>query len=243
VTLILSASDFAIYNNGVLDNTLTGSAQLHSLIDSAAKGYDSGSLPSSSYCRVYGTADQAPVNGDLTFVTVSSSVDGGAYSGSWGDNAISVRAWIRKKTSSAEAFITLKSYSTNEPSKPRGYSILYEANGQMSIYAANDPGFGGRNKQGTPIAVAADTWHRIRLDYIPVGSLYDQLNFYTASAGGTNTETWELVDTMTILSASLPSTWYITASRPSAIGYAVVDYSDANAIYIDDFDVYVTPVG
>jgi len=118
-----------------------------------------------------------------------------------------------------------------------------KSNGQLSIYAANDPGFGGRNKQGTPLTVAPDTWYRIRLDYIPVGNLYDQLNFYTASAGGTNTETWELVDTMTILSASLPNTWYITASTPSAVGYAVVDYSDANAIYIDDFDVYVTPVG
>lgn len=240
MTLILSASDFAIYNNGLLDNTVTGSAQLHSLIDSAAKGYNSGSLSSSSYCREYATVDQPLTPSDLTFVTVSSSVDGGAYSGSWGNNAISVRAWIRKKTNSAEAFITLKSYSINETSRPRGYSILYQNNGLMSIYAATDPGFGGKNAQGATLSVTPNIWYRIRLDYIPVGTLYDQLNFYTASAGGTNTETWELVDTMTILNSD---GWYVTASLPSAVGYAVVDYSTSNTIYIDDFDVYVTPVG
>lgn len=238
MTLILSASDFAIYNNGVLDNTLTGSVQLHSLIDSAAKGYDSGSLPSSSYCRIYATADQAPVTTKLTFVTVSSSVDGGAYSGSWGDNAISVRAWIRKK-GLTEAFITLKSYSTDEGSKPRGYSIRYGDTGRLQISAGNGTG-GSERAEWNALIVSSDIWHRIRLDYIPVGGLYDQLNFYTASAGGTNTETWELVDTMAIQNTD---GWYITASNPSAIGYAVENFTDASPIYIDDFDVYVTPVG
>ena len=239
MTLILSASDFAFYDDGALNNARTGSAILHSDIDSVAKGYDSGSLPSSSYCRGYATADgSSPVK--LIVATVSSSVDGGAYSGSWGDNAISVRAWIRRETYTPVMGITLKSYHTpSAQTKPRGYSVRFS-----SLYAnliASDGAGGGDNyAASTNTFLESTKWHRIRLDYIPVGTLKDVLNFYTASAGGTNTETWELVDTLTIL----PSDgWYITASTPSAVGYYVDNFSDANTIYIDDFDVFVTPVG
>ena len=244
MTLILSSSDFAIYHNGALDNTLTGSAQLHSLIDSATNGYDSGSLPSSSYCRRYVTADQGAVSTSIVLATVSSSVDGGAYSGSWGDNAISVRAWVRK-TGLNSMHLTLKSFGGGaQATHPTGYSIYYANNGFMSIYAATDPGFGGDNTDNVTsirdLAVDSDKWHRIRLDYIPVSTIYDKLNFYTASAGGTNTETWELIDTLDILPGD---GWYVGATTSSAIGYSVDDYTDAKPIYIDDFQVYVTPVG
>ena len=241
MTLILSSSDFAIYNDGILDNTLTGSARLHADIDSAAKGYDSGSLPSSSYCREYVTVDQPPDINDLTFVTVSSSVDGGAYSGSWGDNAISVRAWIRiGPAGSPDAHIFLKSFQIDESNDPWAYSILYEGGANTFRIYAKSSNAGQDTYTGPTLSVPDDTWYRIRLDYIPVGTMKDILNFYTSSAGGTNTETWELVDTVTILSSD---NWYITASTPSAVGYSVVDYSNSAEIWIDDFDVYVTPVG
>jgi hypothetical protein len=242
MTLILSASDFTFYNDGVLDNTRSGSARLHVDIDSAAKGYDSGSSgfpPSSSYCREYALADADPIN-KLIIATVASSVDGGAYSGSWGDNAISVRAWVRKKSSSSDIFITLKApHTPASQDKPRGYSLSYVSTNiriQASVGSS-----GVDNKDGdVTLTLATDTWHRIRLDYIPIGSMKDVLNFYTSSAGGTNTETWELVDTLTILNTD---GYYITASTPSAIGYAVDEFADTSIPYIDDFDVYVTPVG
>jgi len=240
VTLILSSSDYAFYNNGALDNTLTGTAVLHSSINSAVNGYDSGSLSSSSYCRGYLTAD-IPTPQDITFATVSSSVAGGAYSGSWGDNAISIRAWVNKGSLS-KLWIMLKSYSTDQgqSSKPRGYSLWWTQGEPCRLYAATNPDFGGQNKAGAAVNLAVDKWHRIRLDYVPRGTAYDFLSFYTASAGGTDTETWELVDTMTILNSD---NWYVTASIPSAVGYAFTLYEDNHPCYIDDFQVYVTPVG
>jgi len=236
MTLILSASDFAIYNAGVLDNTVTGTARLHADIDSAAKGYDSGSLPSSSYCREYSLPAQS---GNPTVVTISSSVDGGAYSGSWGDNAISLRAWVRKETSTSDMWIVLKdpNAAAANASGPRGYMLEYKS-ADINIKATKTNT--GLAITGINISAPVNIWYRIRLDYIPVGTMKDVLNFYTSSAGGTNTETWELVDTVTILNTD---THYITASTPSTIEYALDDYTSTHVAWIDDFDVYVTPVG
>ena len=44
---------------------------------------------------------------------------------------------------------------------------------------------------------AMDTWYRVRLDVVPVGSAGDTINVYTSSAGdvASGQETWELVGT------------------------------------------------
>ena len=234
MTLILSASDFLIEAGSTTHLELTGAARLHADIDSAAKGYDSGSLPSSSYCREYATAHASP-SGDI-FTTVSSSVDGGAYIGPFGDNAISVRAWIRME-SSPDMILFIKNTSNN--SDPNGYQLTYHSSGgsKLRLEAKRV----GTQTGDVNLDATSDIWHRVRLDYIPIASEKDVLNFYTSSAGGTNTETWELVDTMTILSTD---NYYMTASTVGAnVGYAIGNHSDTRIAWIDDFDVYVTPVG
>jgi len=244
MTLILSASDFLYENNGFVIPTLSGTARLHADIDSAAKGYNSGSSgfpPSSSYCREYAIADQAPTS-DLVFVTVSSSVEGGAYSGSTGDNAISVRAWVRKDGAGGGASIKIFCKNTaNDGTAPHAYYLDYANNGStpvIRLIAKKGAAAGVTYATISPFAV--NEWHRIRLDYIPVAGMKDVISFYTSSAGGTNTETWEHVHTEEILSID---TNYITASTPTNIGYALEGYTNTDTAYIDDFDVYVTPAG
>jgi len=213
---------------------------LHADIDSAAKGYDSGSSgspPSSSYCREYNSSDlgsqHPPGNNEAVWTSVSSSVEGGAYSGSTGDNAISVRAWVRTGTTNPIINIYCKN-TTNDgtESNTNAYRIRYN-NATLVLYAKGAD-------YATITGITTDEWHRIRLDYIPVASMKDVISLYTSSAGGTNTETWELVHTEQILSTD-PN--YITASTPTNIGYSVQGYTDDRLIWIDDFDVYVTPAG
>ena len=245
MTLILSASDFLYVNAGVVltaPDAATGSARLHADIDSAAKGYNSGSLPSSSYCREY-SQDSAPVPSRPIFTSVSGSVEGGAYTGSFGNNAISARAWVRKNDPGPGFAIFLKNDSQigSSATNFKGYGVAYPSNQtHLQIIARQGPS--GQENKGPEFEVATDEWHRIRLDYIPIGSMKDVLNFYTASAGGTNTETWELVDTMTILSTD---NWYVTSSTPGInIGYMMGSGLTLTRLaWVDDFDVYVTPVG
>ena len=235
MTLILSASDFLYENNGLLLPTLSGTARLHADIDSAAKGYNSGSLPSSSYCREYALPDGH--TGNYSVIMISGSVEGGAYSGSLGDNAVSVRAWVRLGTGTpyVAIFVKFRDVGLTNSVDTNSYCLRYQ--GPFNTLAFFD------NAGATSLSKAGITfneWHRIRLDYIPIASMKDVISVYTSSAGGTNTETWELVHTEEILNTD-PS--YITASTPTNMGLTARGFSDTGQIWFDDFDVYVTPVG
>jgi len=232
MTLILSSSDFTMSDDGGTDLELTGTARLHADIDSAAKGYDSGSLPSSSYCREYGLPDGH--TGAYSVIMISGSVEGGAYSGSLGDNAVSVRAWVRLSSASPYVGIFVKNPSTFSV-ESNSYMLRLQ---NATLLFIDDAGSTSLTKTG----FTTNEWHRIRLDYVPIASMKDVINVYTSSAGGTNTETWELIGSTEILNTD-PG--YITASNPAlTMGYACRGYDSVGGhfIWIDDFDVYVTPV-
>jgi len=235
MTLILSASDFTILDAGTLELEITGTARLHADIDSAAKGYDSGSLPSSSYCREYALDQGFSGAGNYVTTAISGSVESGAYSGSLGDNAVSVRAWVRLGTTVPFVGIFVKNPSTFSV---ESNSYMLRLNNTTLLFI-DDAGATSLTKT----RFTNNEWHRIRLDYIPIASMKDVINVYTSSAGGTNTETWELIGSTEILNTD-PG--YITASNPAlTMGYACRGYDSVGGhfIWIDDFDVYVTPAG
>jgi len=233
MTLILSASDFTIVDQSGAPTNLavTGTARLHADIDSALKGYDSGSLPSSSYCREYSISQ-----GQVGFVAtmISGSVEGGAYSGSLGDNAVSIRAWIMHDTQTTEKIYLFVKNTSNALYASTSYNVQY-LDQQLTLRAKN-------STKVTLTGVTKNEWHRVRMDYIPIAGMKDVISLYTSSAGGTNTETWELIGTAEILNTD-PS--YITASTPAlTMGYGCSNYgASTNKLWIDDFDVYVTPAG
>jgi hypothetical protein len=241
MTLILSASDFTVYNSaGTVLGTITdqtGSARLHADIDSAAKGYDSGSLPSSSYCREYNDNDIVTAS-NMVAVTISGSVEGGAYSGSLGDNAVSLRCWMRNEHGNPKSYLFIKNQNGAGQLTSTGTSYYLEFGTNSSAFKLKSGATGLLDLPN----VAVDEWHRVRFDYIPVASMKDVINVYTSSAGGTNTETWELVGTHQILDVDSA---YITSSLTTlTMGYGAKGFSSAGGrVWFDDFDVYVTPAG
>ena len=184
MTLILSSSDFLIEDNdgGTTWTSISGTAVLHSDVTNDVS-YDSGSIASSSYCRCYDPNGAT----NLLYTTVSSSVGGGEYVGPFGDNAISVRAWIYVNNVGANhrSSLVIKNGQALLGSQDcEGYFLELDIN-ILSLGAKS--GSTGVDKDTVLSGqFSSETWYRIRLDYVPIGTLKDVLYAYTASAGVPN---------------------------------------------------------
>lgn len=89
-----------------------------------------------------------------------------------------------------------------------------------------------------------DTWHRIRMDVIPLGTSGDTINVYTSSAGDVTSgnETWELVGTTFVNSTDA---YYVDpTSGDLQMGFYsfCTNSTGARNMYIDQFEVLVKDI-
>jgi len=122
---------------------------------------------------------------------------------------------------------------------------LYLGTNKVSGAVASGPSFPPvQCSGGASNNYAQDTWHRVRLDMIPVGSAGVTLNAYTSSAGDVQSgnEVWEQVGTKFVDAAD---SVYIDPSLPeNAMGFYVWrDGQDNNGgsskVIIDQFEILV----
>ena len=96
---------------------------------------------------------------------------------------------------------------------------------------------------GASDSYALDTWHRVRVDLIPVGGTGDQINVYTSSAGdvASGNEVWEEVATTFV--AFGDNGFVDPTDSDMAMGFYT--YSQANNgqdAYIDQFEILVEDI-
>lgn len=100
---------------------------------------------------------------------------------------------------------------------------------------------------GASNSYALDTWHRVRVDLVPVAGLGDQINVYTSSAGDVSSgnEVWEQVadkfvgfeeDGFVDSNNSDMAMGFYTFSQPNEFSFGGED------VYIDQFEILVEDI-
>jgi hypothetical protein len=225
------------------------------------------------FCRTFYNGQDAAASGrKMVLNVVSSSVDGGIYAGPLSSaKAYSIRAWLRTDHATGNTFRTgigmsVRTVSSSVPftgtdisgkAHPIGYTVQLGGFRQDDTSAAGSTnvlslGVVKTNGQefGTPIdcsgsagLYAAQVWHRVRMDVIPVGTTADTINVYTSSAGDvpSGQETWELVGTQQVMSTD--AGYLNPTDNDVAIGwYAWGTGDDSEPTYIDQFEILVEDI-
>jgi len=263
--LILSSSDVNYLSssyvnfNALFDGGPQGAAAANSFLSSPlTSGGD--------FCRTFyngGTGRKMVLN------VVSSSVDGGIYAGPLSSTkAYSIRAWLRTDHATGNTFRTgigmaVRTVSSSVPNTstdnsgkahPIGYTVQlggFRQDDTSAVGSTNVLSLGvvktNGQEFGTPIdcsgsagLYAAQAWHRVRVDVIPVGTTADTINVYTSSAGDvpSGQETWELVGTQQVLSTD--AGYLNPTDNDVAIGwYAWSNDGDSEPTFIDQFEILV----
>lgn len=233
------SGDFA---NGTLPDGEDGAARLNSSLSDPLTG-------SGDFCREFAMVSN---NSARVVAEISSSVSGGLFTEVPNTKAISVRASLRSSNTTAlNMFVGVgakfdEDAVTNQTYTPRGYSV----------YLGDDSSASGNNKlvlsmrDNTSIqksvlmsgTYGSDTWHHVRMDVTPVGTIQDRIEVYTGSAEGGNS--WELVHTEIVLNTD-PHFVPWGESGEGEIGYfaAAPDaFSPLKKLHIDNFEAYVVDV-
>ena len=228
--------------NGSLTNGEDGAPRLNSSLSDPLTG-------SGTFCREFAMVNN---NGTRVVAEISSSVSGGLFTEVPNTKAISVRASLRLNSTSPSIFVGVgakldEDAFANQTYTPRGYSV----------YLGDDPSVVGSSdklvlcmRDTTSIqksvlmsgTYGSDTWHHVRMDVTPVGTIQDRIEVYTGSAEGGNS--WELVHTEIVLNTD---THFVPwgESGEGEIGYFAF-LTDANSplkkAHIDNFEAYVVDV-
>ena len=251
-----STKDIAFFTGGVY-----GTASLNSSLSSPITS-------SGDYSRLFVHQNDG-TNRPYGFYLVSSSVDSGVYSGPYSvSKAYSVRAWIRKESGGnvRDSIIgiilrnkfdgttqTISDSAENYNIVPGGYTLQYS-----SRAAGTAPGDGSaylflqiRDPYSSPLSFgqttircsgsyALDTWHRVRIDLIPLFGVGDQINVYTSSAGdvASGNEVWEEVASKFVNNTD--SGFVDPADSDAAMGfYAASQANNGQDAFIDQFEILV----
>jgi hypothetical protein len=238
----MAQADFDFASNGT--GSLTsgdgyGSARLHSALTNELTG-------EGSYCREYSIVD---TNNVAQVATIKSSVNSGEFVEIPATKAVSVRAWLRHDDVSVGSFgigIGCKLHSGAPPtglSAPRGYSVMIGdtaqtgASSNLRVLIDNS---GTTDITNTGYTVTDDTWFKIRMDVIPVGTSQDIIEIYTGT-GATGSETWTLRNTQNVLNSDA---WYIpwAQSTHGRVGWWTVSDTATHDLHIDRFQVFLEDV-
>jgi len=231
--------DFNSNGTGVILGGNDGTARLNSSLSNPLVG-------EGSYCRAF--HHNAGSNIAMS-ATLKSSVSGGKFFEIPHTKSISVRAWIRHSDVSAAsravgigAKIHAGAPDTNI-NAPNGYSVFIgdvaqgSSSSNLKFVADNGSGLVQVNI-GTP--VTDNTWHKVRLDVIPVGTAQDLINVYTGT-GTTGSEVWTLRYTRDILNSD---PYYIPWAETGngKVGYWTVHTSSSIHFHIDRFQAFVEDI-
>lgn len=116
----------------------------------------------------------------------------------------------------------------------------------LQIRGTSDPFNDGINSiecsGGTNDEYSMDTWHRVRMDIIPVGTAGDSINVYTSSAGDVSSgnETWELVANTFVDSTDA---YYVDPTNSDLqMGFYAYNQPNGRNNYIDQFEILVKDI-
>lgn len=228
--------------NGTLPNGEDGAPRLNSSLSNPLTG-------SGDFCREFAMVNS---NSARVVAEISSSVSGGLFTEVPNTKAISVRASLRLNTTSTSIFVGVgakldEDAVTFQTYTPRGYSV-YLGDDSSATGAGDKLVLCMRDTTSVQKSVLVsgtygiDTWHHVRMDVTPVGTIQDRIEVYTGSAEGGNS--WELVHTEIVLNTD-PHYIPWGESGEGEIGY-FAHCPDANAplkkAHIDNFEAYVVDV-
>lgn len=195
-----------------------------------------------TYCREFANS----TTGDIAMVATLNDPQFQEISDGY---SISVRAWIRSTgitTASYAVGIGAKIHGGGpdvDTNAPNGYCVLIGDTNQTAAAAflrfVIDTG-STVTATDTSFAVSTDTWYKVRLDVIPVGTAEDIVRVYTGT-GTTGSETWTLQYSRIILNSDpdyIP--WNDTGN--GRVGFFTVHNSNAHTHYVDRFQVFLEAV-
>jgi len=226
--------------NGTLTNGEDGGPRLNSSLSDPLTG-------SGDFCREYTLTSATTARAT---VEISSSVSGGLFTEVPSTKAISVRASLRSSnTTQSNMYVGIgakldEDGQTSLTYSPRGYGVFLGDDSNLSlnndlVLCMRDSAFVYKSviMSGT---YASDTWHHVRMDVTPIGTIQDRIEVYTGSAEGG--DSWELVHTEIVLNTDAH---YIPwgESGEGEIGYFLCISNTATEIlHIDNFEAYVVDV-
>lgn len=226
--------------NGTLTDGEDGGPRLNSSLSDPLTG-------SGDFCREYALTVFSTAR---VVAEISSSVSGGLFTEVPNTKAISVRASLRSSnTALANTYVGIGAKldedgqsSTNY--SPRGYGVFLGddntvSGGDKLVLSMRDAAFVNKSvvMSGT---YASDTWHHVRMDVTPIGTIRDRIEVYTGSAEGGNS--WELVHTEIVLNSD-PHYIPWGESGEGEIGYFVnISQTATEKVHIDNFEAYVVDV-
>lgn len=179
------------------------------------------------YCREYivppvGTSGFGCNNTGVVVGNIAASVNAGRYVGPAETRAYSLRSWVRLSTELSSANYGMSAgvrFKAVNPALVSGAGVWEGFNGYRLALTTSNPltGLGynglrlcihtGTTGAGNGVVTECsggpyvpDTWYRIRLDVIPVGTTQDNLEAYLFNPG---TLTWTLVGQQTVLSSQI----------------------------------------
>jgi len=116
----------------------------------------------------------------------------------------------------------------------------------LQVRGTSDPFSDGINSiqcsGSTNFEYDLDTWHRVRMDVIPIGSSGDTINVYTSSAGDvpSGQETWELVASQWVNSTD---DYYVDPTDSNLqMGFYSYGQPAGKTCYIDQFEILVQDI-
>jgi len=231
--------DFASNGTGSITGGLDGQAVPNAALSDPLSG-------EGTYCRAFIPVD---TNNIAMSATIKSSVNAGEFFEIPSTKSISVRAWLRHTDISTTTYaigIGAKIYAgapDADANAPNGYSVLIgdanQTSGGTTLKFIADNGAATFNST-VAFTVFDDTWHKVRLDVIPVGTSEDIVNVYTGT-GTTGSEVWTLRYTKNILNSDL---FYIPWAQTGngKVGFWTVHDGSAQSMAIDRFQVFLEDV-
>lgn len=235
----MAQSDFDIYSGTVsFTGGPEGTSALHSLFSSPL-------TTEGTYCRAFTAASTAAGRAAASF-RVKSSFASGTLVGIPNTKALSIRAYLRLPFISGQGYngvaITCKGLIGNS-SVPTGNDFSTTKGYHLSLQCPNNSPANQLNlhyADGTGIVLisglATDSWHKVRMDVIPInGNEGDKIMIYTGT-GATGSETWTLISSQTVLATTSK---YISWNDASAkhTGFAINHGATNQQAYIDRFQV------
>lgn len=177
------------------------------------------------YCREYlvppvGISGIGVNNTGVVAANLNSTVESGRYVNPLGNRSYSFRSWVRLSTELSTATYGMSvgiRVKSEDPVLVSGSGVWEGYNGYRLALTTSNPstgaGFNGlklclfTGAPGTGVVTECaggpyvpDTWYRIRLDVIPVGTTQDNLEAYIYDPG---TLTWSLVASTYVLSSQI----------------------------------------
>ena len=254
----MSQASWFINNVGVNGDILIGpdgTAELHS---SLANPLTSSGL----HCRAFQVSTIATSSFGIASLVPIGSQFTNSLGYSYG-KAYSLRTWVRNTVSTpARNSISLIFKGDNNTSiggnsgniinyassAPSGYRLFL--NGQTlqltcaSVSSSLSSGSGPTDYYGHTIfnnTLTANTWHRLRLDVIPMSTSIDTVTVYTGSMS--DDSLWSQVHTVNITSSQIGAYIPWSTTPYGYLGFATFSLFTGNFPYVDKFEIYRKDAG